>query len=270
MGLLALAQGQTAQATEAYQLLESHGAYGNALATTGYADIAAYEGRLSDAIDILKKGIAFDLENDQKLIAADKYIALAQAYILAGNKNLAVDAADRAIATTRIEEIIFPVAEIYIQAGQQEKARELASELSRKIQPSHRAFAKLIGGELSKARGDVSGAVQLYQEAQDLVDMWYGRFLMGCALLEMEAYSEAYSEFDQCLKRLGEATSVFFIDFPTYRYMPPVYYYLGRAQEGLKSDASKDSYEAFLIIKEKADGDWMVEDARRRLKSLSL
>ena len=267
MGLLALAQGQTAQAAEAYQMLESHGAYGNALATTGYADIAAYEGRLSDAIDILKKGIAFDLENDQKLIAADKYIALAQAYILAGNKNLAVDAADRAIVMTRIEEIIFPAAEIYIQAGQQEKARELGSELSRKIQPSHRAFAKLIGGELSKARGDVSGAVQLYQEAQDLVDMWYGRFLLGCVFLEMEAYSEAYSEFDQCLKRRGEATSVFFIDFPTFRYMPPVYYYLGRAQEGLKSDAARDSYEAFLIIKDKADGDWMVEDARQRISS---
>lgn len=268
MGLLELVRGQTSKATEAYQLLESHGAYGNALATTGYADIAAYEGRLSDAIDILKKGIAFDLENDQRLIAADKYIALAQAHILDGNKNLAVDAADKAVTTTRIAEIMFPAAEIYIQTGQQEKARELASELSRKIQPSHRAFAKLIGGELSKARGDVSGAVQLYQEAQDLVDMWYGRFLMGRALLEMEAYSEAYSEFDRCLKRLGEATSVFFIDFPTYRYVPAVYYYLGRAQEGLKSEAARDSYEAFLIIKDKADGDWMVEDARRRLATI--
>ena len=49
--------------------------------------------------------------------------------------------------------------------------------------------------------------------------------------------------------------------------MPPVYYYLGRAQEGLKSDAARDSYEAFLIIKDKADGDWMVEDARQRISS---
>jgi hypothetical protein len=95
--------------------------------------------------------------------------------------------------------------------------------------------------------------------------MWYGRFLLGCAYLETEAYSEAYSEFDQCLKRRGEATSVFFTDLPTYRHLPPVYYYLGRAQEGLKSNASSDSYKAFLTIKEKADGDWMVKDARQRL-----
>ncbi len=270
MGLLALAQGQTAPAREAYQLLESHGAYGNALAKTGYADIAAYEGRLSDAIKLLEEGIIFDRENDQKLIAADKCIALAQTYMLRGNKNLAVDAADKAVSTLNIAEIQFPAAEIYIQAGLDEKAREIAADLSRKVQPAHRAFAKLIGGELSKARGDVSEALQLYQEAQDLVDMWYGRFLLGCAYLEMEAFSEAYSEFNLCLERRWEATSVFFIDLPTYRYVPPVYYYLGRAQEGLKSSAAKDSYEAFLIIKEKADGDWMVEDARRRFEDPEL
>lgn len=265
MGLLAIAQGQTTEAFEAYQQLESHGAYGKALAATGRADIAAYEGRLSDAIRLLHDGIAFDIENDQKLIAADKYIALAQVYMIADNKNLAIDAADEAVATQKIAEIQFPAAEIYIQAGQEERAREIASELSRKVQPAHRAFAKLIGGELSQARGDISGALQLYQGAQDLVDMWYGRFLLGCAYLEMEAYSEAYSEFNQCLERRWEATSVFFIDLPTFRYVPAVYYYLGRAQEGLKSDAAKDSYETFLTIKEKADGDWMVEDARQRL-----
>jgi tetratricopeptide (TPR) repeat protein len=265
MGLLAISQGQTAQANEAYQMLEAQGAYGQALATTGRADIAAYEGRISDTISLLKDGIVFDLENEQKLIAADKYIALAQAHLLAGNKSLAVDAADKAVATLKIAEIQFPAAEIYIQADEVDKAREIASELSRKVQPAHRAFAKLIGGQLSNARGDVSGALQLYQEAQDLVDMWYGRFLLGRAYLEMEAFSEAYSEFNQCLERRWEATSVFFIDLPTYRYVPAVYYYLGRAQEGLNSAAAKDSYEAFIIIKEKADGDWMVDDARLRL-----
>jgi len=29
-----------------------------------------------------------------------------------------------------------------------------------------------------------------------------------------------------------EATAVFLDDVPTYRLFPPVYYYLGRAQEG--------------------------------------
>jgi len=264
-GLLNLVQGQAAQAAEAYRVLEGQGPYGKALSATGLADIAAYEGRLSDASNLLEQGIAFDLKNDQSYIAADKYIALAQVYMLTGKKDLALKAADKAVATSRIEEMVFSAAEISIQAGQQEKARDLAAELSKKIQPAHRAFAKLIGGELSKARGDVPGAIQLYREAQALVDIWYGRFLLGCAYLETEAYSEAYSEFDKCLKRRGEATSVFFTDLPTYRYLPPVYYYLGRAQEGLKSSGASDSYKAFLTIKEKADGDWMVKDARQRL-----
>jgi hypothetical protein len=52
------------------------------------------------------------------------------------------------------------------------------------------------------------------------------------------------------------------------RRLPPLFYLLGRAQEGLKSPAAKDSLNAFLLIKEKSEADPMVEDARRRLKSL--
>jgi len=175
-------------------------------------------------------------------------------------------AADNAVATSRKEECLFSAAEIYVQNGQVDKARNLAAELSKKVQPDHRVYAKLIGGELSMARGDVPGAIQIFLEAQAIADTWYGRYLLGCAYLKAEYYSEAYSEFELCLKRRGEATSVHFNDLPTYRYLPPVYYYLGRAQEGLKSPAASDSYQTFLLIKEKGEADWMVEDARCRIK----
>jgi tetratricopeptide (TPR) repeat protein len=264
--LLELAQGQSAKAAETYRELEAKSTHGAALASTGLADIAAYEGRLSDTITILKQGITFDLENAPAFITADKYIFLAQIYILQGKKDLALDAAERAVATSKREEFQFLAAEIFMQAGQEDKARNLAWELSKKIQPLHRAHAKLIGGKLSLARGDIPGAIQLFQEAQALVDTWLGHYLLGHAYLEAEAFAEAYSEFEKCLKRQGEATSVFFNDLPSYRYLPPVYYYLGRAQEGLKSPAAKDSYETFLLIKDKGEAAWMVEDARRRLK----
>lgn len=265
--LLELVRGQRAQATETYRELETKSPYGAAQAATGLADIAAYEGRLSDAIAILKKGIAFDLENNQPFIAADKYIFLAQIYTLQEKKELAPKAANQAINISKKEEFLFSAAEIYVQTGQEDEARNLAWELSKKIEPLHRAHAKLIGGELSMARGDIPGAIQLFQEAQALVDTWLGHYLLGRAYLEAEAFAEAYSEFEECLKRQGEATSVFFNDLPSYRYVPPVFYYLGRAQEGLKSPAAKDSYEIFLLIKEKGEEDWMVEDARRRLNA---
>lgn len=119
------------------------------------------------------------------------------------------------------------------------------------------------------ARGDPAGALNLFREAQAIVNTWLGHFALGRAYLEAEAYTEAYSEFETCLKRSGETTSIFLNDLPSFHYFPSVYYYVGRAQEGLGSDAAADSYQKFLKIKEKADeGDALVEDARKRLGSL--
>jgi hypothetical protein len=77
--------------------------------------------------------------------------------------------------------------------------------------------------------------------------------------------------FEKCEKRKGEATSIFLVnDFPTYRYLDSLDYFMGRAQEGQGSkDAAKKSYEKFLQIKAKADGDQaLVADAKERLGNL--
>jgi serine/threonine protein kinase/tetratricopeptide (TPR) repeat protein len=264
--LIELAQGLPGQAFETYKTLETQNTYGASLAATGLADLALYEGRYSDAKAILEKGIAFDLENGQEYIAADKYITLAQLHLIQGKEDLAVGAAEQAIATYKREEVLFATAQVYTQVGQEDEALNLAEELRLNIEPINRTYARLIGGELSMARGDVTGAIDLFLEAQGIVDTWLSHFLLGRAYLEAQAYSEAYTEFDKCLKRRGEAASVFFSDLPTYRFLPPVFYYLGRAQEGLNSPEATNSYKAFLSIREKGEEDWMVEDARRRSK----
>jgi len=92
-----------------------------------------------------------------------------------------------------------------------------------------------------------------------------GRFELGRAYLEVGAFTEADSEFDQCVKRRGEATSVFLDDVPSYHLLPAVYYYQGRAREGLNSPGAAESYQTFLSIKEKGMGDALVADAQRRL-----
>jgi len=66
------------------------------------------------------------------------------------------------------------------------------------------------------------------------------------------------------MKRRGEATALFLDESPTYFVFPPVYYYLGRAQEALQSPAAVDSYKTFLGIKANATSDSLVADARRR------
>ena len=71
-----------------------------------------------------------------------------------------------------------------------------------------------------------------------------------------------------CLKRRGETTDVFFYDMPTMRYQPPLYYWLGRAQEALgASTEARKSYEQFLELRTNADPhDPLAVDARARMK----
>ncbi len=264
LGLAQIAQNQIVQATETYRKLETINSFGHTLATTGLADLAVYEGRLTDAINILVKEITFDLENKRPYNAADKSIILANVYLLQDNKSLAAQATDQAISASTREEILLSAALIYLKADKVSEAREIAGKLSKQLYSEPLAYAKLVGGELSMGRGDISSAIRLFQEAQSLVDTWLGHFLLGCAYLDGKAFTEAYSEFETCIKRQGEAASVFLNDLPSFRYLPPVYYYLGRAQEGLGSDAATASYQKFLQIKEKNEGDWMVKDARRR------
>jgi len=78
----------------------------------------------------------------------------------------------------------------------------------------------------------------------------------------MERYPEADSEFDRCIKRRGEALSLF-LDLSTYGYFPPVYYYQGRAREGLKTAGFADSYKKYLSIRGAAGEDPLLPEARR-------
>ncbi|UCC41110.1 MAG: protein kinase, partial [Candidatus Aminicenantes bacterium] len=163
LALTQMAKGELADAAETYGQLKDLDSYGKTLAATGLADLAFYEGRLEDAVKILEEGITFDLENSQSYDAAEKCIMLAQIYLLQEKKELALKAADRAVNTLKAEDILFSAALIYLNAGQEEKARAFQAELDNKPQPEPRVFAKLIGGELSRMRGDIGNAVSLFQ-----------------------------------------------------------------------------------------------------------
>ncbi|MBI3667940.1 MAG: protein kinase, partial [Acidobacteria bacterium] len=265
LALSELAQGRVPQAAEAYRRAETLGAWGASPAAIGLADLALYGGRLADATAILEKAANADLANNNPSAAANKLSTLAYAHLLRGRKAQALAAADRAIASSQDESVLFPAARIYLEAGQESKARRLASELGERLEPDPQAYAKLIEGEAELRRGGARKAIKLFQEAQKLADTWIGRFLLGRAYLDAGAFTEAHSEFELCVKRRGEATAVFLDDVPSYRYLPPVYYYLGRAGEGLKSPGAVESYRTFLAIKEKSDGEPLVADARRRL-----
>jgi tetratricopeptide (TPR) repeat protein/predicted Ser/Thr protein kinase len=271
LALIDLAEGRPPEAAKTYQQLEDLGKDGASYAASGKADLAVYEGRLEEAIGGLKKSIAVDVENkSMNDTGADKLLILAQAYLLQGKSVPAAQAAEEALNLDSAEAIQFAAAQIFIAAGREDRARVIAAELSKKLQDIHQAYAKLIGGCLSLRRGDGGSALKLIDEAQALVDTWLGRFALGRVYVEANAFAEAYSEFEKCEKRKGEAMSVFLNDLPTVRYLDSLDYYMGRALEGQgKSAAAKEAYQKFLKIKANADtGLAMVEDARKRLKNL--
>ena len=267
IALAELARGRPAEAAEAYRRLEAGAPPlgGPSYSAIGFADLFLYEGRAAEAVAILEKAVAADVANNNPAAAARKFATLAQAHLVLGRKGPAVAAADRAVAAGDEVSVIFTAAGVYLDAGQEAKARTLASQLANRLESDPQAFAKLLEGEALLKRGNAREAIKLFQESQKLADTWLGRFDLARAYVEAKAFTEADSELELCLKRRGEATEAFLGQLPTYRYFPPVYYYQGRAREGLKSPSAAESYKAFLAIKEKAVKDPLVEDARRRL-----
>lgn len=268
LALIQLAQDRPRETEKTYVELSTKDARLASMAAIGLADLALYEGRLNDAQKVLDAGIAADLKNQFEDEASLKSVMRAETFLAQGKVEATVSGVDRLAASSKKGSNLFSVALIYIQAGKSEEASKIAAELNTKPNPELQAHARLIEGEIMLKKGSAPEAAKLFHESQELLDTWLSHLALGRAYLEAGQFIEAHSEFDMCLKRRGEATSIFLDDFPSYRYFAPVYYYLGRAQEGLKSPAAKESYQKFLKIKERADpGDPLVEDANKRFKN---
>jgi len=212
---------QLTQAAAAYHDLEKLRSWDTAI---GLGDLAVYEGRFGDAVAILEKGAAADTAARRPDSAADKYALLAYAQLSRHQNTSALEAAKNALAISKRVKTRFLAAQVFVAAGEAAKAQELASGLGSELQIEPQAYAKLIEGEAALKNKDGREAVRLFTEANGLLDTWIGRFDLGRAYLEMGAFPEADSEFDRCIKRRGEALSLFLDPVPTYGYFPPVYY----------------------------------------------
>jgi len=262
-----MGQGQLQQASGTYHELEKLGPRGAALAASGLANLALYEGRYREGIQILERQAAVDTAAKQPDDAADSFSTLGYAHLLRGDKQPALTAAEKALANSQSAKIRFLAAQTFVQAGDIEKGRQLAATLGAELHAEPQAYAKLILGEAALKEHDPRKALQLFTEAKALADIWIVHRDLGLAYLEAAAFAEADSEFDSCIKRRGEALELFNDDAPTFSYLPPIYYYQGRAREGLKSPGFADSYRTYLGIREKAGEDPLLPEIRQRLAS---
>jgi tetratricopeptide (TPR) repeat protein len=261
-----LASGRVEEAKATYDKLAAVDARGASWALAGLADMALYEGRCAEATAILEKAIPADQNAKDLDAAANKLGMLAQAQLSSGHAAAARTSAEKAVnASPQDIGVLFWASRIYLAVGEEGKALAFARQLAAQFQPDPQAYAKLIEGEAALKRGKAREALDLFQQAQKSADTWMGHYDLGLAYLAAEGFTEADSEFELCLKRRGEAASVFLDEQPTYRVFPPLYYYYGRAQEGLKSATAFESYKTFVAIRGKGDADPLLTDARRRL-----
>jgi tetratricopeptide (TPR) repeat protein/predicted Ser/Thr protein kinase len=266
---LAMAQmglGHPEEAEQTFQKLQSLNAGGASMAAIGLADALLFRGLADQSISLLEKAIAADIAGKDNNSAAAKYIVLAQAHLLGGHSSQAQAAAEKAIALDKGESVLYSAGQIYLEAGQLPRAAQLATQLSSRIEPEPQVYGKLLEGETALKRKEARQAISFFQAAQKMYDTWLGHYDLGRAYLDAGMFTEADSEFELCLRRKGEASAVFLDDVPTFRIVPLLYYYLGRAQEGLKSPAAADSYKTFIAFQEKGVGP-LLADARRRLNS---
>jgi serine/threonine protein kinase/tetratricopeptide (TPR) repeat protein len=269
LALSALLQGDLSKAAEDYGKLAQVNSEGASLATMGLADLNMYAGRYRDSLGILLPGIAADEKAGSSGELAYKLVALAEAYNALGRKTAAAAAANKAVQASALEGIHFLAALALIDVGEVARAEQLATALEGKLQKQTKSLALMIRGGIAMKRNRLADAVDAYRDAQKAHDSWISRLLLGQVYVEAGPghFPEALTQLETADKRAGEATDLFDSDTTTLRYLPPLYYWLGRAQEGIgSSDAARKSYERFITIREHADsGDALLADARRRV-----
>jgi tetratricopeptide (TPR) repeat protein len=265
LGEAQLGQGKLSDAADSYHGLEKFGSRGASLAGSALADLALYQGRLSEAVRLLEQGANADLQAKTPENATNKFAALAYAELLRGQSRAAVAAAEKALANGQTLQVRFLAGRVFAEAGEAAQAKKMADSLAKETQAEPQAYGKIIEGKLALKQGNSRLAIKDITDANYLLDTWIGRFELGRAYLEAGQFAEADSEFDRCIKRRGEALELLMDNMVTYGYFPYVYYYQGRVRQGLKTPAFADSYRTYLSIRGQSTEDPLVTEVRKSL-----
>ena len=246
LALSSMVRGEWDRAIETYRRLGEVDDIGASFAALGLGDLALARGHYDDAREVLERDLA--VHGEQGVLPARVLIALANVERVRGERDRAEELLGRARRASDRPSILFELASAYVQNGQRAEALELATVLGAQLPATSQMFSALVRGIVHLDLGRGRDALREFQSAQSRMDSWLGRYYLGLAYLQMGAFVEAHSELEHCLRRRGEATAVFLDDVPSFRYLPPVYYYSGRAEEGLGSSGANDAFSNYLSI----------------------
>jgi serine/threonine protein kinase/Flp pilus assembly protein TadD len=261
-----LGRGMFPQARETYQKLSSLGVVGASSAALGLGDLALYEGRFSDAVKELERGVTADLTAKNAERAAFKLTAIGYAHAFAGHNSQAIAAAEKALEYGKGMAVRFMAARVFVEAGAIDKAKPLADSLSSELAAEPQAHGKIVAGLIALKQDKARDAIKLLTDANTQLDTWIGHFDLGRAYLAADAPLQAQAEFDRCMTRRGEALSLM-NEGPTYGHFPFLYYFQGRVREAQGDASFAESYKTYLGIRGASTDDPLVSEVRRRMKS---
>ena len=261
-----LARGDADQARSIYARFEKVSPAVFSIAKMGEADLEMFFGHYKNSLALLKDGIEADEKDHNTGEMALKYVAEAEADFALGRRDEAIKAARKVVQLNSDESAVYPAARVLVESGAYEDARRIASTLDKTLQAQSHAYSQLIDAEINLQQGHFSEAVQEIRESEKTHDSWISHFILGRAYAQAAHYPEALSEFQTCKKRWGETADLMFADTATLRYLPPLYYWLGRAQQGVgMKAAAQESYQQFLRLRESADPEDSVDAAARKM-----
>jgi tetratricopeptide (TPR) repeat protein len=254
--------GKFQDASETFHQLEKLGKSQTSLAALGLAEVAAYRGQYGEASRMLWSAADTDLTLKETDLAGDKLIALAVVELAAGQNRQAVDSAKRALANKSDANARFIAGRVFAEAGENARAQEMANGLKAETLVESQTYGKIIEGLIALQKKNAQPAIQTFSDANKALDTWIGHFDLGRAYLQAGQFIEANSEFDVCIKRRGESLELL-DDGPTYAYLPAIFYYQGRALEGMKNRGFTEPLQTYITIRGDSKEDPLAVDALR-------
>jgi tetratricopeptide (TPR) repeat protein len=262
----AAARGDFGAAADTYAKLEATGPEGAMQALLGRADLEMARGRYRPALALLQPGMSATEKAGDAFFVTREQVAVAEAYLATGDKRRAAEYALKAAAHGGHESVLVPAARVLVAAGRVDDARQIAITLEKMLQTQTIAYSRLINAEIALQQNRYLDAIEAFNDSIKRRDTWLARYLRGRAYVQTEHYTEALDDLGRCLTRRGEATDAFVYETPTVRYLTPVYYWLGRAQQAVHVADAKKNFEQFLALTSEADPpDPLAADARRRV-----
>jgi tetratricopeptide (TPR) repeat protein len=153
--------------------------------------------------------------------------------------------------------------------GELERAQEIRAQLDSRLQQNSRGAADVIAAEIALYQGDITEAVDAFNNAIVHDDSWPARFGLARAYAAAGYHAEALGELQIAEDRLGETSAVFMDDIPTFHYGAALPYWLGRTRQELGMlDTARDDYQRYLAPRVDTDLSEMSQDARARLEAL--